>query len=51
MITASGDSMEPTIGADDILLVDRSVSKILYDSIYVALVNGELYVKTLPKNT
>ena len=49
MITASGDSMEPTIGADDILLVDRSVSKILYDSIYVALVNGELYVKRFQK--
>ena len=45
MITASGDSMEPTISANDILLVDRSVTEILYDSIYVALINGEVYVK------
>ena len=45
MISASGDSMEPTINSGDILLVDHGINEVLYDSIYVALVNGELYVK------
>ena len=45
LISASGDSMEPTINSGDILLVDHGVNEVLYDSIYVALVNGELYVK------
>ena len=49
MISASGDSMEPTISSDDILLVDRSVNEIVYDSIYVVLINGELYVKRFQK--
>ena len=45
LISASGDSMEPTINSGDILLVDHGINEVLYDSIYVALVNGELYVK------
>lgn len=45
LISASGDSMEPTINSGDILLVDHGVTEVLYDSIYVAMVNGELYVK------
>ena len=49
MISASGDSMEPTISSDDILLVDRSINEIVYDSIYVVLINGELYVKRFQK--
>lgn len=45
LISASGDSMEPTINSGDILLVDHGINEVLYDSIYVAMVNGELYVK------
>lgn len=49
LISASGDSMEPTINSGDILLVDHGVNEVLYDSIYVAMVNGELYVKRFQK--
>ena len=49
MITASGDSMEPTISSGDLLLIDHGVNEVLYDSIYVAMVNGEVYVKRFQK--
>lgn len=49
LISASGDSMEPTINSGDILLVDHGINEVLYDSIYVAMVNGELYVKRFQK--
>ena len=49
LISASGDSMEPTINSGDILLIDHGINEVLYDSIYVAMVNGELYVKRFQK--
>lgn len=49
MISASGDSMKPTINSGDILLIDHGINEVLYDSIYVAMVNGELYVKRFQK--
>ena len=54
VITASGDSMEPTISHGDFLLVDQGIDAIRSDSIYVAVVNGNLYVKRFqqtPRNT
>lgn len=45
IITAFGDSMAPTIESGELLMIDRSVNEILFDSIYVALLNNELYVK------
>ena len=49
LISASGDSVEPTINSGEILLVDHGINEVLYDSIYVAIVNGELNVKRLQK--
>ena len=54
VITASGDSMQPTIAHGDFLLVDQGIDSIRSDSIYVAVVNGNLYVKRFqqtPRNT
>ena len=54
VITASGDSMQPTIAHGDFLLVDQGIDAIRSDSIYVAVVNGNLYVKRFqqtPRNT
>ena len=54
VITASGDSMHPTIDNGDFLLVDEGVNTIRTDSIYVAAVNDSLYVKRFqktPRNT
>lgn len=54
VITATGDSMAPTIAHGDFLLVDQGVDAIRSDSIYVAIVNGNLYVKRFqqtPRNT
>ena len=54
VITASGDSMQPTISHGDFLLVDQGIEAIRSDSIYVAVVNGNLYVKRFqqtPRNT
>lgn len=45
IITAFGDSMAPTIESGELLMIDRSVNEIMFDSIYVALLNNELYVK------
>ena len=44
-ITASGDSMVPTIEDGDFLLVDSGVDTIRSDSIYIARVNDCIYVK------
>lgn len=45
LITAIGDSMEPTIRAGDLLLVDRGVDRIIDDAIYVLARDGEVVVK------
>ena len=44
-ITATGDSMAPTIEDGDFLLVDTGIDSIRSDSIYVARVNDCIYVK------
>ena len=54
VITAAGDSMEPTICHGDFLLVDQGINYIRSDSIYVAVINDNLYVKRFqltPRNT
>jgi phage repressor protein C with HTH and peptisase S24 domain len=45
LISAKGDSMEPTIRAGDLLLVDTSVDRFLDDAIYVVVIDGRLLVK------
>lgn len=45
LITAVGDSMMPTINPGDLLLIDRSVDRIIDDAIYVLVKRGELVVK------
>lgn len=49
LIMASGNSMEPTLTDGDVLFVDTGVSYFRSDSIYVARVNGELFVKRFQK--
>lgn len=49
LITASGDSMDPTLRDGDVLFVDTGVTTFRSDSIYVARVNGELFVKRFQK--
>lgn len=48
-LTASGDSMEPTLSNGDFILVDTGIDSIRSDSIYVARVNDCLYVKRFQK--
>ena len=45
LITAVGDSMQPTISPGDLLLIDRGVDRIVDDAIYVLVKQGELIVK------
>lgn len=45
LISSIGDSMEPTIRAGDLLLIDRGIDRIIDDAIYVLLKRGELVVK------
>lgn len=45
LISAVGDSMEPSLSSGDLLLVDKSEYKIRDDAIYVISVNGSLLVK------
>lgn len=45
LITAVGDSMEPTIRAGDLMLIDTGVARIQDDAIYVLVKRGELIVK------
>lgn len=44
-LTALGQSMEPTFRDGDILIVDRGVTAIKLDAIYVLARDGELYIK------
>ena len=44
-IEVAGDSMEPTLSNRDLVLVDLSSNRIVRDSIYVLLYEGELLVK------
>lgn len=45
LISAVGDSMEPTLSSGDLLLLDKSEYKVRDDAIYVISVNGALLVK------
>lgn len=45
LITAVGDSMEPTIRAGDLLLVDTAINRFVDDAIYIVAVGGHILVK------
>jgi phage repressor protein C with HTH and peptisase S24 domain len=47
LLTASGDSMDPTIRDGDLLLVDTSARDIQSSRVYVLEVNGALLVKRI----
>lgn len=49
MISARGDSMEPTIRDGDMLMVDRNVSRLVGDGIYLVERDNDLYCKRLQK--
>lgn len=45
VLTAKGDSMEPTIRDGDILLVDTSINSVRDNAIYIVVYNGNVLVK------
>ncbi len=47
LLTASGDSMEPTIRDGDLLLVDRAIDRVVSNGIYVLVFNGAVLVKRI----
>lgn len=49
LISAVGDSMEPTIRAGDLLLIDTGVNEVIDDAIYVIAMDGHLVVKRLQR--
>lgn len=49
VISAKGDSMEPTVKSGDVLLVDRNVTRISTDGIYVIERENNLFCKRLQK--
>lgn len=49
LISAIGDSMEPTLRAGDLLLIDRSVESVRQDAIYAIAHDGELRVKRIQR--
>jgi phage repressor protein C with HTH and peptisase S24 domain len=49
VIPAYGDSMAPTFADGDLLLVDRGVSAIRLDAVYVIGLSGELFIKRLQR--
>lgn len=49
IITASGDSMSPTIKNLDFLFIDRSETNIRTDGIYAIVYAGEVFVKRVQK--
>ena len=49
VVTARGDSMEPTVRDGDILLVDRNIDRISTDGIYLIERDNQLYCKRLQK--
>jgi phage repressor protein C with HTH and peptisase S24 domain len=49
IVTARGDSMEPTVRDADLLLVDRNVARLSSDGIYLIERDGDLYCKRLQK--
>lgn len=51
IITGDGDSMEGTFRNGDSLLVDRGITAIKTDAIYVFTLDGELFIKRLQRMT
>lgn len=49
LITAVGDSMEPTLRPGDLILIDRSVQHVVTDSVYVLALDGELLAKRIQR--
>ena len=45
VLTARGDSMEPTIRDGDVLLVDTSITSVYDNAIYIVVYNGHVLVK------
>ena len=50
LLTAKGDSMEPTFTDGSILMVDRGISSIKLDAVYVLSRGGELFVKRIQRS-
>lgn len=51
LISATGDSMEPTLHPGDLLLLDRSIERIKDNAIYAIQVNGTLLIKRVQRRT
>lgn len=49
VLPASGDSMEPTFADSDLLWIDRGVTQIKTDAVYVLALRDHLYVKRLQR--
>lgn len=49
LISAIGDSMEPSLRAGDLLLIDRSVESVRQDAIYAIAHDGELRIKRIQR--
>lgn len=49
LITGFGDSMSPTFNDGDVLMVDRGVTDVKLDAIYVLSLGDELYIKRLQR--
>lgn len=50
IITAHGDSMEPTFMDGSILLVDTAITNLKLDAIYVLARDSELFIKRVQRN-
>lgn len=50
IITAKGDSMEPTFSDGSTLLIDTSITSIKLDAVYVLARSEELFVKRIQRN-
>lgn len=51
VLTAIGDSMEPTIRDGDLVLIDRSIDRVVDNGIYVIVVAGMVMLKRLQIRT
>lgn len=49
VLTAYGDSMEPTFQDGDMLLVDRGVLEVKLDAVYVLAHNNQLFIKRIQR--
>lgn len=51
LITGYGDSMKPTFSDGDIMLVDRGVTEVKLDAVYVLARNDEIFIKRLQRRS